>query len=724
MKILKKISVLLFMIPFSVTINAQELEHHAPTLQVGLDGINFSKGSLDPEIIARIIAAKQNEIKIKIIQNSFLNNIYGSGGTIYNYADNIIKGVVQEADVDVRTRKIMESTVNLVFVHAFADFYLKNITEDATIKKDSTKLKNVQNLAAGYELEFLKSFKNGLKYRKLLDENFKYKKKCSCYNINDERFNKKLNGNEIEDKNDNLNQFIALIIDISSEVIKNNEILRDLGLMRISYSTNYDYLNLYKQQQNYSLFGKRKIKPKNPLKKVKSIGNSLFKPENKEKSKKVYENMKKILEKYTSYIGALRFINESKNFKSNSISLKFNLTNNDRNPQGTHSFSKINIQKIIEQLTEEFKSVSKNKYVKENYLKDLETAIVKLNASLNYINKAEDYLLNKEIDKDDRLLMISDMLYSLKMEVIPNIEYSIKFAPELINTRDAVTDLSKEIYTQLISQVKFLENLTNDTEPFINLVSKLYEFDKSKTFSEYISLITLLDEIFQTGKFKTALSTINTFVKDYTKITTDELGNETLFFNIESFLVKLDRLQSDKIRRFQFHFTVGMNTTFFLNREIDLGDGQQIGNFSHFSEKIGLKFLLINKGDWLPKSPGESYGSFGFEYVKTSPPKEPLISNVHLLLYGSGILYNVINSSTNKEFNYPMVGLGTGVTFYNALDFNVSVGMPLLEKGGFNEMKNNLFLNFGFDFQITEYLKEVGKKRRERKLTEQLTSKK
>jgi hypothetical protein len=393
MKILKKISVLLFMIPFSVSLNAQELEHHAPTLQVGLDGINFSKGSLDTEIIARIIAAKQNEIKIKIIQNSFLNNIYGSGGTIYNYADNIIKGVVQEADVDVRTRKIMESTVNLVFVHAFADFYLKNITEDATIKKDSTNLKDVQNLAAGYELEFLKSFKNGLKYRKLLDENFKYKKKCSCYNINDERFNKKLNGNEIEDKNDNLNQFIALIIDISSEVIRSNEKLRDLGLMRISYSTNYDYLNLYKQQQNYSLFGKRKIKPKNPLKKVKSIGNSLFNHDNKKISKKVYENMKKFLENYTSYIGALRFINESKNFKSNSISLKFNLTNNDGNPQGTNSFSKINIQKIIEQLTEEFKSVSKNKYVKENYLKDLETAIVKLNASLNYINKAEDYLL-------------------------------------------------------------------------------------------------------------------------------------------------------------------------------------------------------------------------------------------------------------------------------------------------------------------------------------------
>ena len=63
------------------------------------------------------------------------------------------------------------------------------------------------------------------------------------------------------------------------------------------------------------MFGKRKIKPKNPLKKVKSIGNSLFNHDNKKISKKVYENMKKFLENYTSYIGALRFINESKNFK-------------------------------------------------------------------------------------------------------------------------------------------------------------------------------------------------------------------------------------------------------------------------------------------------------------------------------------------------------------------------------------------------------------------------
>ena len=133
-----------------------------------------------------------------------------------------------------------------------------------------------------------------------------------------------------------------------------------------------------------------------------------------------------------------------------------------------------------------------------------------------------------------------------------------------------------------------------------------------------VNLITLLDEVFDTGDFKTALSTINTFVKDYTIITTDEKGNEVLVFNVESFLVKLNNIQTNRIRRFQLHFTVGMNTTSFLNGKIDIGNNEKISNFSHFSEKVGLKFKIMSKGDWWPKNPGETYGSLGYHYIITT----------------------------------------------------------------------------------------------------------
>lgn len=713
MKHLKSILLLLLTL-FIINVNAQEIEHKPPTLQVGLDGINFSKGSLDPEIIARIVAEKQDEIKIKIIQNSFLKKIYGSGGTIYNYADNIIKGIVQESDTDVRTRKIMESTVNLVFVYAFVDFYLKEAHKKPIYQT------NLENLAKGYKLTKLKDFKEGLNYRKLISTNNGLDTQTSRIEY---KANKQINSGE-KTKDDKLYKLIALLIDISSEVVRNDKTLRDLGLMRLSYSNNYDYLNKYKQQQNYLAFQK--------------IDSEFIKESNKEFSRKVYDNMESFIKKYTSYIGALKFALDNKSFKSNSIS-KFietssfntntisNFFTKNNNTKYEYDSIKKNTIAVLEKLSDSYKKISETKkeHINENYLKDVETAINKLTASLDYIKKVKLYLSDIDIDVKEKVLIISDMLYTLKTEVIPNIEYSIKLAPELIKTKDAVIKLTRDLYLILVTnnKTKYLNNLSKDPEPFLKLVSKLYEFDKTKTFSEYTNLISLLDEIFESGKIKSALSTINTFVKDYTVITTDNEGNEYLVFNVESFLVKLNTIQSDKIRRFEFLFTVGINTTSFLNGQVDIGNNEKISNISHFSEKLGIKFKFINKGAWLPKNPGETYGSFGYNYIKTSPPKEPIISNFHALIYGSGILYNLINSSTNKEFNYPMVGAGLGLTFYNSLDFNVSIGMPILETGGFQAMKDNAFINFGFDIQIGEYLKGVGKKRKIKKQNELLMSK-
>lgn len=695
MKFIKIIFTLFFCFLFHTIIYAQEIEHQAPTLQVGLDGLNFAKGTLDPEIIARIIAQKQSEIKLKIIQNSFLKNIYGSGGTIYNYADNVIKSVVQEPDTDVRTKKIMESTVNLVFIYTFADFYLKEIN-----KKGGQELTNLKNLALGYELTNLNDFSGGLRYRALLDLNSP--DSLVSTNLRTLNYGKLTSKRTIEDEDDYLNKFMSLLIDMSSEVVRHNKKLRDLGLMRVSYSSNYDYLNLYKQQQNYLAYRNE----------------NLIKQPNKDLSKKVYDDMFNLMEEYTTYIGAIKYITEIKSFKSNGVSSSLIPLSGHLKPLNHLNFPNVAVNTAIGKLSTAYiKAAEKNEHVDKNYLKDLETAIHKLTASLNYIKKTQIFLEDPNIKDIEKVLIISDILYTLKIDVIPNIEYGIKFAPELIGTKDLMTALSKEIYSVLVSQVPNLNSINKDPEPFIQLISKLYEFDKSKTFSEYTKLITLLDEVFDTGKIKNALSTINTFVKDYTQITTDENGNEVLVFNVESFLVKLDNLQTDKINRFKFHFTVGMNTTSFLNGNIDLGNGEAISNFSHFSEKIGIKFKIINRGDWLPKNPGESYGSFGYSYIKKTPPKEPVISNWHLLLYGSGILYTIIDSSTNSEFDFPMVGFGTGLTFYNALEFNVSIGIPLLENGGFKEMTNNPFVSFGFDIQIGEYLSELSKKRKARKLS-------
>lgn len=689
----------------TIPANSQELEHQAPTLQVGLNSLNFTKGTLDPDVISAIIAEKQREIKIKVIQNSFLKKVYGSGGTIYNYADNIIKGVVEEPDTDIRTRKIMESTVNLVFVYTFTDFYLKNA--------DPNYIKNMQNLAEGYGLIGLKDFDKGLKYEELLNQlNDKSTTKTQSKKI--------LVGKNIEDENNRLYNFMSLLIDISSEVVRENEELQNLGLMRISYSTNYDYLNMYNKQKDYLTYETSRNK-----------NDSIYNENNLKHAKNVHKNMSDFLKQYTHSIGALKYIIEEKNFKSNNIDLaSLKLSNKafvEKKKKSTNFSYSINnedisFEKATNTLIKHIETLS-SRLVEESsnnpnpnitYIEDLKSSIVALTESLNYLKRISIFLESKE-SIGDKILMFSDILYTLKMEVVPNIEAGVKHIPDLINSKEFITNLSKEIYLELVSDSKF-KSLNTDPEPFVNLVSKLYEFDETKTFSEYINLISLLDELFVAGGFKSALSMINTFVKDYTEITTDLDGNEVLVFNVESFLVRLQSLQSDKISRFQFHFTVGMNTTAFFD-SLELENGETITTLSNFSEKIGFKFKFKNWGDWWPKNPGETYGSFGYEYIKTGPPREPIVSNAHILVYGSGLLYSIIDSSTNSNFDIPMVGTGLGLTFFNNLDFNVSVGIPLINDASFQTMTDNAFLNFGFDVQIIEYLSAVAKKKRERQMT-------
>lgn len=285
MKSIRIKAVIALLLLFSLSIHAQEIEHEAPTLQLGLDGLSFSKGTLDPEIISRIIAEKQNEIKIKIIQNSFLKNIYGSGGTIYNYADNIIKGVVEESDTDVRTRKILESTVNLVFVYTFADFYLKQV------EKDENAHTHLKELAKIYGLNNLETFSRGLKYRSLRQDNVSIESKTK-----DDAFNGRSTKITKDDKND-LYQFIALLIDISSEVVRQDSKLKELGLMRISFSTNYEYLNKFKQLEQFKKFEENNV----------LIDEKIY-----NKAKLVKDDMSNFIKRYTSYIGAIKSLVETK----------------------------------------------------------------------------------------------------------------------------------------------------------------------------------------------------------------------------------------------------------------------------------------------------------------------------------------------------------------------------------------------------------------------------
>jgi hypothetical protein len=217
-------------------------------------------------------------------------------------------------------------------------------------------------------------------------------------------------------------------------------------------------------------------------------------------------------------------------------------------------------------------------------------------------------------------------------------------------------------------------------------------------------------DLFKGEKIKTVLSYANTFVKDYTVLKADQNGKEVIEFRVEDFLSKLQNIRKENYNPLKFHFTVGVNSGYFKDELTFKGD--TLSAFSSISEKIGLKIKIYDSRFIKLRNPGETFKIFRNKYIRDAPPKDPLISDVHFLVYGSGILYSILNTSSNKTFDAPLLGAGLGLSFSNALDFNVSAAIPMLPDRSFNSSFKNPMLNIGFDLQISEYLSRVNKKKK------------
>jgi hypothetical protein len=189
----------------------------------------------------------------------------------------------------------------------------------------------------------------------------------------------------------------------------------------------------------------------------------------------------------------------------------------------------------------------------------------------------------------------------------------------------------------------------------------------------------------------------------------DEEKNK-IDLNVEMIITALyDKWAKRTSSCLSFYFTVGIN-----NSKGGLFDdpslaGTRAKNFSFVSEKIGVKLKYLN----FEKKRNNS--------IHSDKSKNPLINNLNFTLYGSGLLYNIVNTtnSTQERFKYPMIGFATGAELFNALEFNVFYALPQIGNDKFfKEAKNNYLIGIAFDFPIAEYLTAVQKKRKEAKLKE------
>lgn len=153
-------------------------------------------------------------------------------------------------------------------------------------------------------------------------------------------------------------------------------------------------------------------------------------------------------------------------------------------------------------------------------------------------------------------------------------------------------------------------------------------------------------------------------------------------------------------------FTVGMNHCLSLNTSATYNfDGVKntVPNFSFIGEKIGLRLTLADYAYKRSHQPKEWYKYRGKFHRYTEPKKMPLVSAYHINFYGSGLLYNLVNTKTEQNFNYALAGTGVSAQFFNGLQIGLSVAMPIINNENFMQMRAKSFLCVSLDIPVIEY---------------------
>ena len=241
-------------------------------------------------------------------------------------------------------------------------------------------------------------------------------------------------------------------------------------------------------------------------------------------------------------------------------------------------------------------------------------------------------------------------------------------------------------------------NFVNPSQ-FIDFITKLNQLDKAETYDYLFKVLIDIGNNFVKKEHSLAFNSIVNNVKKYTEIIPD---SSSINVDVEQIIVDLyDRYGNNSKAVIVPYFSIGLNQAYPFIRGTVLSPSDTLNNLGFAGEKIGIKFRphFLN------------YKKKYNEKLKTAfvHQKQPFVSDIHLILYGSGLLYNLANAKTNKNFDGSIIGTSAGVSFFNGLDFNLGVAFPIVNRGFVYE---DIMFNIGFDIKITEYIQGVREKRR------------
>ena len=246
---------------------------------------------------------------------------------------------------------------------------------------------------------------------------------------------------------------------------------------------------------------------------------------------------------------------------------------------------------------------------------------------------------------------------------------------------------------------------------FVSLLTQLHKLDKANTYDYVFNNIKQVSNLLPEGNAKKYLSVLTDNIERFAFIDKEENKIE---IDVEEILLHLYKRYAEKNNTTaKFYLSLGLNQTLnikykdakFALKENDTDSAATLNSPSFASEKIGFKISMFTGKKNIVEEEK-------LKFKETSR----YINDVHLLFFGSGILYNIVNSKTSKNFSYPMVGYGAGLSFYNGLDANIFIAHPLLSKEKFAQsLQRRQLIGFALDIKFMEYIEAIRKKRAEEK---------
>jgi hypothetical protein len=691
---------------FFSTSNTQAQLPGPATLGVGLNAVTGNKGAVDTELLTDLIVEKQIELKKELIRRGVSKLLQNENYAIWEYGYNLTSVLLEGNNKDIITKKILEQSTSLFFVYRFAEYGLQidSIQKLLLSRKelssgDKVTLKmlpqerrngyidlvydvliNNQEVTADFGL-FVNRLPFGLPFYYNLSAYHTLGKRDSSEKIDMDEVKNILarrikfymknyylltfinsNGGE-ENINNNVEQLFGNGKPKEAIRVLKKEINRDWESLNKSSKYNFDNL-IVKRYENS----------------IKTSGN------NKEFNDLATQN-KDLTEAHAD--SGRSFLQNILPMRIVSFKLEVQTLFNSKKPPGIN---------IINNVSSMPKSPDLDL---TELLTEMDKFSLRITNAPDKVFSQDLYYIQQKVKPLVAKLVLQYGLDMLYLDVIKSTEASI------------ISILVDAMDQNLLSEYSYLELIEKEnSRNIVKTIEKLSALDKPISYEEI--LIDLKSELnqfaFDSAKANEGLKALHSLLANIDLNLLTYVTQGSLSIDVEDIIIWMYDNYIDQVvaRRYAPYFTIGLNYSNL--KSFGLGNEEKAEQFAYASEKVGFRANIADfkhiKAKKLRSNTFDRNKKYLFGKNVLKNP-EPIISNIHGIAYISGLLYTLIDASTNEEFDSPVVAIGLGVSFFNSLELNFSHVWPMDVKRSSSLPR---FFQFSFDIKLFDYLSAAKKK--------------